>query len=113
MGQKPRTVQAFPEVLREMEDCFSRILERFALAQEIREPLTKALVATIQEKFRGCLIYLPTGKQTQLAQRAAAICREFDGSNQAQLARRHDVTVHTVYAILAKARRLHATKDDL
>jgi len=66
---------------------------------------TLALAQTdlLSRTYSGCQVYFP---KQDARQRDAAIAREFNGRNHADLARRHHLTVTQIYNILDRRRRI-------
>jgi Mor family transcriptional regulator len=103
----PQSAQ-YPEILSELADC---ILHRLCmnLPSEQAGPIALSVAEDIRARFGGCLLYIPKGDAFARAQRNRAIAAEFDGNNYAALARRHGLTLSTVYDIIAREKKAAGT----
>lgn len=93
----------YPEVLADLADLIHCRL-RDLLPPTVAADLAHGLVEDVRLKWGGGLIYIPQGARFERQQRDAAIWREFNGRNHADLARRHGLTLSCVYDILARER---------
>lgn len=93
----------YPEVL---ADLATLIHQRLAdlLPPVVAADLARELAEDVRLKWGGGLIYIPQGARFERQQRDAAIWREFNGRNHADLARRHGLTLSCVYDVLARER---------
>ncbi len=103
-GTIPDGYQYYPQALQDLMNCIERSL-RLSIPADQCAHLAFSIAENIRQEFKGCLLYIGTGKNMERKQRNAAICQEFDGQNQPQLARRYGLTLQTVYDILAKNRK--------
>lgn len=94
--------KGYPKILKELADCLTRRLHYWEIAPECCDGMALDLVEAIRAEFKGSLLYIPKGREMTTAQRNAAICRDYDGSNQMALARRYQLSVATIYDILRK-----------
>ena len=93
----------YPEILIDL----ARLV--FARAQEYlpapsAEALALALAEDLRLKFGGGLIYIPKGEAYERHIRNAAIWREFNGRNHAELARKYGLALAVIYDILDRER---------
>lgn len=95
----------YPEILTEIADCIRRRLS-LNLPPDQADPMALATVEDIRARFGGALIYIPVGAAFDRAQRNQAIVAEFDGSNHAALARRHRLTVGSIYDIIGRNKKI-------
>ena len=93
----------YPEILADLATLIHQRL-RDQLPPDVAADLARDLAEDIRLKWGGGLIYIPQGARYDRHQRDAAIWREFNGRNHADLARRHRLTVACVYDILARER---------
>lgn len=100
----PDSYDNYPKALRNLMECINRQL-RLSIPADQCANLAFSIVESIRQEFKGCLLYIGTGDKLAREQRNAAICQEFNGQNQQQLARRYGLTLQTVYDILAKNRK--------
>ncbi len=96
----PQSVQ-YPEILSDLADCIKQRL-CMNIPSEQAGPIALSVAEDIRALFGGSLIYIPKGAAYDRAQRNQAIVAEFDGNNYAALARRHGLTLSSVYDIIAR-----------
>lgn len=96
------------ELLRNVEEFTAaelrRLLDRRGLLDEARRgkesaELGRLLAEYLAMTWGGQQIYIPK----DLKFRAARIYAEFNGSNQAELARKHNLSIYTAYKIIRQA----------
>ncbi|MFZ1325934.1 MAG: Mor transcription activator family protein [Candidatus Contendobacter sp.] len=100
-----RCPECYPEALAKVADIlFQRLLSCFPA--DNAKVLALRMVDDLQSQFPGESIYIP---MRNLEQRNAAIWRDFTGSNHAELARLYQLSLSTIYDIVAEQRRLQAS----
>ena len=75
------------------------------LAADQAEALARACTDDLHRAFPGCQMYIPKRDAVNRAERDAAIARDFNGRNHAELARRHRLTVTRIYSVLRRQRQ--------
>lgn len=98
----------YPEVLADLATLIHQRLGDL-LPPAIAADLARELAEDVRLKWGGGLIYIPQGARFERQQRDAAIWREFNGRNHADLARRHGLTLSCVYDILVRERARRQT----
>ncbi len=93
----------YPEILADLAGL-ALARAREYLAPDRAEALALALAEDVRLKYGGGLIYVPKGDAYERHHRNAAIWREFNGRNHAELARRHGLTLSMIYDIVAAER---------
>lgn len=66
-------------------------------------------VRAIYMTFRGAQVYIPFSAATERAFLHARIFAEFDGHNQQELCRKHEMSVQAIYRIIKKQREINRT----
>ncbi|MER2529209.1 MAG: Mor transcription activator family protein [Candidatus Competibacter denitrificans] len=82
---------------------------RAYLPPDAADALACELTEDVRLKFGGALIYVPKGCANDRTDRNAAIWRDFNGRNHAQLARKYGLTLRRIYNILAAERATRQT----
>ena len=97
--------------LADLDGCIQQALESWLPSGALSAPvlsivgaLTQHLIDQIQRQFAGSAIYIPKSHAYKRHARNLAILREFNGHNQADLARKYNLTVRGIYRILATER---------
>jgi Mor family transcriptional regulator len=93
----------YPEILAELAEMIYVRLAAHGVTEA--ENLARSLAEDIRYHWGGGLIYIPKGERHRRNCRDAEICRQFNGHNHAELARRHGLGIAAVYAILGRHRR--------
>lgn len=93
----------YPEILVDLAGlAFSRAKEY--LQPDRAASFALSLAEDIRLKWGGCLLYVPKGEAYERHRRNAAIWRDFNGSNHADLARKYQLTLSVIYDIVATER---------
>lgn len=96
----------YPEILADMAGLIhARLID---LAVPKAAAIATALVEDIRRKWGGGLVYIPKGAMYTKQQRDDEVLRAFNGKNQAELARRFNVSISCIYDILTKKRSFSA-----
>ena len=95
--------ERYPETLADLAVLLHERLAR------VLDPARAAVVALdlaedVRAKWGGGAIYIPRGDGFERSRRDAAVWREFNGRNHADLARHHGCTVKTIYEIVDRER---------
>ncbi len=85
----------------DLADAVRRIMDRCGADGALAEAVARELVAWACRTYGGERVYIPATRH-RLADRNAAIRREFNGRNHAELARRYRVSRRTIYRILSR-----------
>lgn len=93
----------YPEILADLAGLAVARAREY-LPPEAAETLALALAEDVRLKFGGCLLYVPKGDAYERHHRNAAIWREFNGRNHADIARKHGLTLSVIYDIVAAER---------
>ncbi len=90
-----------------LSDLAGVLESHFRRVQRSSDPRgdAEAVISVIAESLGGVQVYIPRADQLRRALRDLRIAAEFDGSNIAELARRHRLSTQRVRAILATAAR--------
>ena len=89
--------------MRDLADCVQEALGQIAVDHAADPALT--IVEAIRFRFGGSQLYIPMPARPNCAARHAEIRAAFTGKNHRELARRHGLSVGTVYDILAAGRK--------
>lgn len=95
----------FNETLCDLAVCIAEALPQIGKNPAVDPVL--ALVDAIRTRFGGSLVYIPLKSSPKNLRmiRDASLIREFSGNNHRELARRYNLTVSTVYQIIATHRQ--------
>lgn len=93
----------YPEILADLAGL-ALARAREYLSADQAETLAFALAEDVRLKYAGLLLYVPKGDAYERHHRNAAIWREFNGHNHAQLARKYRVGISVVYDVIAAER---------
>lgn len=96
----------YPEVLADLAGLVLARVQAYLPADQA-EALAFALAEDVRLKYAGLLLYIPKGDAYERYHRNAAIWREFNGRNHAQLARKYQVGLSVIYDIVAAERARH------
>lgn len=99
----------YPEILADLATLIHQRLHAL-LPAAVAAALARELAEDVRLKWGGGLIYIPQGARYERQQRDAAIWREFNGRNHAELARHHGLTLSCVYNIIARERALRQSE---
>lgn len=93
----------YPEILADLAALiYTRISKQLPVG--VSAALARDLAEDVRLKWGGGLIYIPQGARYERHRRDAAIWREFNGRNHAELAHRYNLTLSCVYDIVARER---------
>lgn len=93
----------YPEILADLAGL-ALARARDYLPDDIAENLAFRLAEDVRLKYAGLLVYIPKGDAYERRLRNAAIWREFNGRNHADLARKHGVGLSAIYDVIAAER---------
>ncbi|HEU4601560.1 MAG TPA: Mor transcription activator family protein [Steroidobacteraceae bacterium] len=94
----------YPELLELIAGIVGEALEKNGSSEQDAARIAYEAAETVRRTIGGHQIYLPKGKRYELSQRDLQIWNDFNGRNIHMLARKHDLTVKQIYAIIAKVR---------
>lgn len=100
----------WPPMLAELVDVMRAHFARRGTAEDAALREAQAVVVALAHYFGGQQVYIPRGDTLKAALRDAEIWHAFDGRNAADLARRYDMSVITVYKIIARERALRTKR---
>lgn len=93
----------YPEILADLAEIILLRLENTLPASKADDAAV-AIIEDIRLRYGGCLIYIPKCDSYQRNRRNSKIIRDFNGRNQVDLARRHGLSLSTIYDIIASER---------
>lgn len=93
----------YPEILADLAGIILLRLEE-SLPASKADDATVAIIEDIRLRYGGCLIYIPKCDSYQRNCRNSKIIRDFNGNNQVDLARKHGLSLSTIYGIIASER---------
>lgn len=91
-----------PELLADLVDRCVSICQTQGLTDEQADAIALALEQEMSAAWGGQVIYFPKGARMRVTAKHLQIYHEFTGHNHAELAERHGVSVHWVYAIIKR-----------
>lgn len=98
-----QTPENYPTILADIAEVFASELAGL-FPESATDALALCLTEALRREFGGALIYVPVGSEYQRGVRNSAILRDFDGTNHRELARRHHLTLQSVYKICGGVR---------
>jgi Mor family transcriptional regulator len=93
-----------PEFLNDLQQETFKALRSHGVQAGAAEDIVNSLAHHMCRHWGGQLLYFPKGDSLQRSERDLKIYREFNGSNQAELAQRHDTSIQHVYRIIEAVR---------
>ena len=99
-----------PVFLTELMTHAAAVTAAHGIARDRCVRIAEDLATKIRQSWGGQIVYFPIARSADQAKRDAAIVGEFDGHNQADLARKHGVSVKTVYAAIRRNSSKGATR---
>lgn len=100
----PDYPETFQEFVTAMVPRLTQVLSDEVQASEV----AFALVEDLRQAFIGCLLYFPTGKNKDVAERKAAILQDFNGHNHYELSVKYKLTVQYIYRIIRAEKKKSA-----
>ena len=102
----------WPKRLVEICDVIAAtLMRRDGVEPQQAKRFAREIAAALAKYFGGMQIYLPCGKELELALRNEAIWNEFTGHNHDELVRRYRLTKVQIYNILERQRHLHVSRN--
>ncbi|WP_019672275.1 Mor transcription activator family protein [Psychrobacter lutiphocae] len=101
--------------LQDMVGQGADILAKFTdIPPESCEQIAFHLADRMTAHWGGSMLYVPKNTPAELHKRDLAIWQDFNGTNHHQLAQKYQLSMVTIYQILAKVRKsLPKTQEDL
>jgi Mor family transcriptional regulator len=93
-----------PEFLRDLQEQAFITLRENGLQAGLAEDIANSLARHMCQHWGGQLLYFPKGESLHRATRDMQIYREFNGTNQAELAQKYDTSTQHVYRIIEAVR---------
>lgn len=90
----------YPELLADIAAHVAAALTEGGVPSQTAKEIGFKTAERVRANFKGQLLYIPTGKGFELAQRDRLIWDRFNGDNHEQLAREFGLTVPALYRIL-------------
>lgn len=97
------------EFLLEIATIIQQQLPAYGITPKDARNVALETVDCIRKKHGGTEVYIPKGIALTLSRRDWQIWKEFDGSNQKQLAKKYTITTRQVYRIIERCREDEST----
>lgn len=94
----------YPEQLADLAGVLFERLRKNGMLDNDAGRIAMEQVEDVRIRFVGGNVYMPKCTQQNIDRRNAEIYREFNGSNHRDLAKRYNLTVASIYDILARER---------
>lgn len=100
-----------PEILLDLAEHTRELLvQKCQFEDSQAKQIGVELAQCIAENWGGEVIYIPKALLIALSERDLAIWRDFNGSNQRELARKYGVSMQWVYQIVKKVQKEEVAK---
>lgn len=100
-----------PEILLDLAEHTRELLvQKYQFEDSQAKQIGIELAQCIAESWGGEVIYIPKALLITLSERDLAIWRDFNGSNQRELARKYGVSMQWVYQIVKKVQKEEVAK---
>lgn len=93
-----------PELIAFLQDTVKAILKDRGISSEQSEEIAVEVADQLSFEWGGAMIYVPKATANLLALRNEKIIAEFNGSNQAELRMKYNVSLQWIYSLLRKHR---------
>jgi Mor family transcriptional regulator len=100
MGKRQKYKSRGPEFLQDLREQAFMELRDSGMQPGLAEDLANALARRMCAHWGGLILYFPKGDYFLRRERDLKIYREFNGSNQAELAQRYATSVQHIYRII-------------
>lgn len=98
------TAQAEDAALQLEHDLSEIVLHVSGMHEREAFTLSKAIVRGLRQRYGGVRLYIPTPDK---AERDAAVLRDFNGRNMAEVMQKHGIKRSTFYNIISKTGNRH------
>lgn len=104
-----------PAFIQDMTKLGTNIIHNFAdIPPESAEQIAHHIAHSMISHWGGSMLYIPKNNPATLHKRDLQIWRDFTGNNHHELAQKYNLSMVTIYQILAKVRKsLPKKQDDL
>jgi Mor family transcriptional regulator len=104
----------YPEILKDLMDkAVEHLAEKLELPPETAQAAAFIVCEVIRREWAGSDIYFPRGLAYEIEQRDLEMFRLFTGSNQAELAKKYDITLRQVNIRIALIRAAEYERNQL
>lgn len=94
----------YPEQLADFVGVLFERLRKNGLSDDDAERIAMEQAEDVRIRFVGGSVYMPKCTQQNIVRRNAEIYRQFNGRNHHALAQRYNLTLSSIYEILARER---------